>query len=95
MNTKERAELRSAANTLDTCYYIGKDGITDRVLTGIREALTARELIKVSVQENCPLTAREACEEVSECLGAEPVQTIGRKFFIYKRNKEIDAYGIK
>lgn len=95
MTTKERAELRSAANTLEACYYIGKDGMTDAVLTGIREALTARELIKVSVQENCPLTAREACEEVCECLGADPVQTIGRKFVVYKRNKEIDAYGIR
>ena len=57
--------------------------------------LTARELIKVGVQENAPLTAREACEEVADLLGAEPVQVIGKKFVIYKRNKKVDQYGIK
>lgn len=95
MTTKERAELRSFANTISASYYIGKDGLTDTVLTGIREVLTARELIKVGVQENAPLTAREACEEVAELLGAEPVQVIGKKFVIYKRNKKVDQYGIK
>ena len=95
MTTKDRAVLRSAANTLEACCYIGKEGVTDAVLNGVRDALTARELIKLSVQENCPLTAREACEEICDCLGADPVQCIGRKFVIYKRNKEIDAYGIR
>ena len=95
MTTKERAELRSFANAISASYYIGKDGLTDTVLTGIREVLTARELIKVGVQENAPLTAREACEEVAELLGAEPVQVIGKKFVIYKRNKKVDQYGIK
>ena len=95
MTTKERAELRKAANTIETCYYIGKDGITDAVLDGIRGVLKVRELIKVAVQENCPYTAREACEEVAECLGAEPVQVIGRKFVIYKWNKKVNAYGIR
>ena len=95
MTTKERAELRGFANTITASCYIGKDGLTDKVLTGIREALTARELIKVSVQENAPLTAREACEEVAELMGAEPIQVIGKKFVIYKRNKKVDQYGIK
>ncbi len=95
MTTKERAELRSFANTITASYYIGKDGLTDKVLTGIREVLTARELIKVGVQEDAPLTAREACEEVADLLGAEPVQVIGKKFVIYKRNKKVDQYGIK
>ncbi len=95
MTTKDRATLRGFANTLTTCCYIGKDGLTDSVLDGIRDALTARELIKVSVQENSPYTAREACEEVADLLGAEPIQVIGRKFVIYKRNKKVDQYGIK
>lgn len=95
MTTKERAFLRGKANTIEACYYIGKDGLEDNVITGIREVLTARELIKVSVQENCPYTAREACEELCDILNAEPVQCIGRKFVIYKRNKEIDQYGVK
>lgn len=94
MDSSERAQLRSYANSIKACYYIGKDGITDSVLAGIEEALRPRELIKVGVQENSPVTAREACAEVAEALGAEPVQVIGRKFVIYRRNKEINQYGI-
>lgn len=94
MDSGERAKLRSFANAIKACYYIGKDGITDAVCSGIEEALKGRELIKVGVQENCPLTAREACEIISDALKAEPVQVIGRKFVIYRRNKEINQYGI-
>ncbi|MBP1555310.1 MAG: YhbY family RNA-binding protein [Oscillospiraceae bacterium] len=94
MDSNERAQLRSFANGIKACYYIGKDGVTDSVIAGIEEALVPRELIKVGVQENCPVSAREACGLVAEALGAEPVQVIGRKFVIYRRNKEINQYGI-
>lgn len=94
MDSNERAQLRSYANSIKACYYIGKDGITDSVLNGIEEALLPRELIKVGVQENSPVSAREACEIVAHALGAEGVQVIGRKFVIYRRNKEINQYGI-
>ena len=76
MDSNERAQLRSFANGIKACYYIGKDGVTDAVIAGIEEALVPRELIKVGVQENCPLSAREACGIVAEALGAEPVQVI-------------------
>ena len=94
ITTKQRAELRAHANTLDPVYFIGKDGITDALIEGVGEVLKARELIKIGIQENCPLTPREACGALCDALGAQPVQVIGRKFVIYKRNKKIDRYGI-
>ncbi len=94
ITTKQRAQLRGYANALDPVYLIGKDGITEALIEGVGEVLTARELIKVGIQENCPVTAREACEALCGALDAAPVQVIGRKFVIYKRNKKIDRYGI-
>lgn len=94
MNSNDRAKLRSAANTIKACYYIGKDGVTESVIAGIEEALISRELIKIGIQENCPVTAREACDALVQALNAEPVQVIGRKIVIYRRNKEINQYGI-
>ncbi|MEA5050862.1 MAG: YhbY family RNA-binding protein [Oscillospiraceae bacterium] len=91
---KQRAELRKAANPLETVYYIGKDGIGDAVVRGVGEALTARELVKVGCQESCPLTAAEAAAQLAQALGAESIQVIGRRFVLYKRNKKIDKYGI-
>lgn len=95
MTSKERATLRSAANTLETVYFIGKDGIDEKVEQGVGEALKARELVKIKVQDNCPYTAKEACAALCEALDAQPVQTIGKRFVIYKRNKKIDTYGIE
>lgn len=34
------------------------------------------------------LTAREACDALAEACKAEPVQVIGTKFVLYKRNEK-------
>ena len=94
MTTKERATLRSAAMSEKACCYIGKEGPTEPVIKGIGDALTARELIKISVQETCPMSTKEICDMLCGELGAQAVQLIGRKIIIYKRNKDIDRYGV-
>ena len=88
MTSKERATLRSMANTLETILYIGKDGITDSVAKEAYDALEARELIKCAVQQNCALTAKEALNELCERVHAEPIQCIGRRFVIYRESRE-------
>jgi len=45
-------------------------------------------LVKIHVLENCPLDTREACGQMAELTGADPVQVIGRKFIIYKASEE-------
>ncbi len=95
MTSKERATLRKEANGLEPVYQIGKNGIDDAVVTGVGEALKARELIKLSVQESSEYTAREAANLLADKLSAESVQIIGRRFVLYKRNKEIDRYGVR
>ena len=60
MTGKQRAGLRKMANTLETIIYIGKEGVTDRVVKEVYDALEARELIKGCVQQGAPLDAKEA-----------------------------------
>ena len=81
------SSVRSLANTIDPLYQLGKDGITKGFIQLINEALEARELIKVTVLRNAEYTAREACEELAEATGAEPVQTIGNRFVLYRRSE--------
>ena len=83
---KQRAFLRSLCNTLQPVLYIGKEGVTPATVKEAYDALEARELIKCSLNDTAPLTAREACAELCAQLGAQPVQCIGRKFAIYRRN---------
>ena len=86
LTSKQRAQLRGLAMTEDTIIQIGKGGISENTLTQVNDALKARELIKGRVLENSLLTAREAADALAEACGAETVQTIGRKFVLYKRN---------
>ena len=88
MTTKQRAALRSMANTMQPILHIGKDGINDNLVQQAWDALEARELIKVTVQRNAPMYAREACDELCERVHAEPVQTIGNRFCIYRQARE-------
>lgn len=88
ITTKQRAQLRGLAAAEDTIIQIGKSGITDTVVESVSAALTARELVKGKVLENCDYTPREVCEMLCQACGADPVQVIGTKFVLYKRNKK-------
>ncbi len=88
MTSKQRAMLRSMANTMETILYIGKDGIVPGTVKQASDALEAREIIKCAVQQGCPLTAREALNDLCAELNAEPVQCIGRRFVMYRPSSE-------
>lgn len=86
LNGKQRAALRAMANTLETVLFVGKEGITPNTLKEAYDLLQARELIKCAVQQSAPLTAHEACDQLCEKTGASPVQVIGRRFTVYRKN---------
>ena len=88
MTTKQRAKLRSMGTTMEPVLHIGKDGISENLCKQAWDALEARELIKVTVQKNAPIDAREACSELCERVHAEPVQVIGSRFVIYRQARE-------
>lgn len=86
LTSKQRAQLRGIANSIDTIVHIGKDGITDNLVKQANDALEAREIIKCKVQENSMLTAREACDQLSRLTRSEQVQVIGTKFVLYRQH---------
>jgi len=86
LTSKQRAQLRGIANTIDTIVHIGKDGISENLVKQANDALDAREIIKCRVLENSMYTAREACEELSRLTRSEQVQVIGTKFVLYRQH---------
>ena len=84
LTSKQRAQLRGIANSIDTIVIIGKDGITENLVKQADDALEAREIIKCKVLENSMYTAREACDELSRLTRSEQVQVIGTKFVLYR-----------
>ena len=84
LTSKERAELRSKANALDTTLMVGKGGVTEMVIAEADNQLTARELVKGKVLEGAFMTPREVSDAICEATGANGVAVIGTKFVIYR-----------
>ena len=98
MTAKQRAYLRSMANTIEPVLHIGKDGITDNLVKQAWDALEARELIKAVVLPSAPFEdTRTACNALCERVHAESVQVIGSRFVLYRKarkNSKIDISAI-
>ncbi len=88
LTSKQRAYLRSLAQSLEPIFQVGKGGISDNMCEQISNALEARELIKLRVLDNSDYTAKEAAEEIAGAVGADSVQIIGTKFVLYRESKD-------
>ena len=88
MTSKERAALKGLAMTMEPVVWIGKGSLTPEVTVAIREALDARELIKVSVLQNCVDDPHVLAQVAAERTGSEVVQVIGKKIVLYKYDPE-------
>lgn len=88
LNSRQRAQLRSLANQMETIFQVGKSGVGDMIKKQVDEALEARELIKLRCLESSPETPREAAEEIAAAVGADVVQVIGSRFVLYRESKE-------
>ena len=84
LTSKERAELRGQATTIDTTLMVGKGGITDALIAEADNQLTTRELVKGKVLEGALMSAREVSDAICEATGADGVACVGSKFVIYR-----------
>ncbi len=91
LTSKERAELRGRATTIDTTLMVGKGGVTEALIAEAENQLDTRELVKGKVLEGAMMTPREVCDEICEATGAECVGVIGTKFVIYRFSQKLQA----
>ncbi len=88
ISSKQRAYLKSLAQKIDPIFQIGKNGITPELTEAISLALEARELVKVSVLNNCLLDPKYISGVISERTHSIPVQVIGKKIIFYRASKK-------
>ena len=88
MTSKQRAYLKGLAMTMEPIFQIGKSSLTPENTQAISEALAARELIKISVLNNCMDDSRELAQMVAERTHAQVVQVIGKKIVLYREGKD-------
>lgn len=95
MNSKDRAFLRGKANTIEAIFQIGKGGVSDNLVKQLIDALDARELIKITVLDNCDYEAKELGNILSEKTNSTLVQVVGKKITLYKKKKKDSKYNIE
>jgi RNA-binding protein len=85
---KQKRFLRAKAHHLKPIFQVGKGGVNDNMVKQIVDALEARELIKVSVLQNCEDERETVAAQLASGTGAELVQMIGNTIVLYKESKE-------
>ncbi len=89
MTSKERAALRAKANPLEPIIQIGKEGISDNLITQIDDTLDTRELIKIRVHlETAPESPREFADKIAKATESEVIQVIGGVIVLYRKIDE-------
>ncbi len=89
MKGKERAELRAEAHHLDPMIHIGHQGLSDTALGALDDALRTHELVKVALARTLEEAPKALAAQMAEALGADIIQTIGRKVTLYQHNPDL------
>lgn len=86
ISKQQRQQLKSIAHNLKPIFQVGKSGLSDDLIIGVANALEKRELIKISVLQNCPYDKKEVAYDLANLTNSEVVQIIGRTIVLYRRS---------
>ena len=84
---KQRNYLKSLANNKKVILQIGKEGISENLISQIDQMLNDHELIKINVLSNSNINSKDAAFEICDILKAEYVSALGNKFVIYRESR--------
>lgn len=88
LSKQQLQQLKSQAHPLKSIIQIGKNGLSDELIESVNNAFNNRELIKVSILQNCPYDKKELAFDLARLTNSELIQIIGRVFILYKENDE-------
>lgn len=88
LTSKQRAFLKSKAQTIDPIIQVGKSSVTAELIDSVSEAIEKRELIKLHVLQNCLDDPKEIAQVIAERTQSTVVQVIGKKIVLFKQKKK-------
>ncbi len=88
LTSKQTKYLRGLGHHLSVLAMVGREGMAKTVITAVEEVLRAHELVKVKIQNNCPVDRKEAALQLSEATGATVVQVLGKTVLLFKENHD-------
>ena len=87
-DSKMRARIRSAAQSIDPVLSIGKNALTPEFTHSVEEYMEKHEIMKINVLKNCDEDLRELGNTIAERSNTELVLIIGRKIVLHNPAKE-------
>ncbi len=81
---KEKRALRAQGNQLRTEIWVGKEGISEGTLKALENSFNTKELVKIKLQENCPLDKQEVADILCRKSRSELVQILGNTILLYR-----------
>jgi len=85
---KQVRYLKGLGHHLKPLIMIGREGLSENVITAANAVLTAHELIKVKVGNGCLMDRREAADIAAGKTGSEIVQVLGKTFLLFRANPD-------
>lgn len=87
LTSKNIKQLKKESHHLNPIFQVGKNGVTDNFIEQINDVLEKRELIKISVLQNCLEDKDVIAEEISSSTNSNIVSIIGNTIIIYRQSK--------
>ena len=90
ITSKERAELRAEAHSLNATVHVGHQGLTPSLVKSLDDALRTRLLVKVQLNRTADVKPRDAAQALAEAAEAEVVQVIGKTATLFRFNPDLE-----
>lgn len=87
LSSAQRKFLRSQAHHLEPVVLVGKHGITDQLVESTRQALEARELIKVRFNDHKD-QKKQLSEELRERTDSQIAGILGHVLILYRAQQD-------
>jgi RNA-binding protein len=84
LSSRERAGLKARAHSLEPVARIGNAGVTPELAAEVDRALTAHELIKVSIAVDDRDERRTLGDTLAGQVGATPVHRVGKILILWR-----------
>lgn len=87
LTSRQVKQLKSKAHHLNPIFQVGKNGVNDNFTGQISDVLEKRELIKISILQNCIEDKDEIARQISNATKSHVVTVIGNTIVLYKKSE--------
>ncbi len=94
LTKQEKKQLKGTAHHLKAILQAGKDGLADKFVKSVDEALNGRELVKIKFLDNSDLDPKQDGAILAEKLNAEVITTIGFVVVLYRYSETAKTHAI-